>query len=50
MSATIQMIDLFDRGILPVTGGALDQSSWFLSAERCYRLEEALIRSEDDGK
>jgi len=50
MSSTIHLIELFGKGVLPVSGGALDQSSWFLSAERCYRIEEALIRSESDGE
>lgn len=48
MSSTIHLIELFGKGVLPVSGGALDQSAWFLSAERCYRIEEALLRSESD--
>lgn len=50
MSSTIHLIELFKKGIPPIAGGALDQSCWFLSAERCYRIEESTLRSNVDGE
>jgi hypothetical protein len=42
----VRLFELFGKGILPVSGGALDQSAWFLAAERQFRIDEIAMRSE----
>jgi hypothetical protein len=46
MDQTVHMAELFNRGMPPVAGGALDQSASFLEAERCIRIEDALAKAE----
>lgn len=46
MIPAIQLIDLFEKGVMPVAGGALDQSAWFLSAARCLANEDAAMKRE----
>lgn len=42
----IQFFDLYEKGLPPVAGGALDQSAWFLDAFARFRYEEAAIKVE----
>jgi len=44
--STVQLIDLFRKGVMPIAGGVLDQSAWFISAVQCYEQAENLIRAE----
>lgn len=46
MSSAVRLFELFEKGILPVAGGALDQSAWFLSAERQFRIDDATMKAE----
>lgn len=39
MGTTIDMIDMADKGHLPVAGGVLDQSAWFVEAMRFYHAD-----------
>lgn len=43
--STIELIDLFGKGLPPVAGGMLDQSVSFIQAARFLDLEERRIRS-----
>lgn len=43
------LVDLFEKGLPPIAGGALDQSVWFLEAARILRNDEAQIRAEARG-
>jgi hypothetical protein len=36
MSKTLSLIDMADKGHLPVTGGVMEQSAWFIAAYRYY--------------
>jgi hypothetical protein len=36
---TIAMIDMAERGHLPVGGGVLDQAAWFIEAHRFYSAD-----------
>lgn len=45
----VHLFDLFGKGVLPVSGGALDQSAWFLNAERQFRCDELTMRAESNG-
>jgi hypothetical protein len=42
----INLIDLFDKGLPPINGGALDQSAWFLDAVRVLHADEQEIKAE----
>jgi hypothetical protein len=42
----IGLIDLFEKGLPPITGGALDQSVWFLEAARILGNEETQAKNE----
>lgn len=46
MGQVITLADMMEKGIMPVAGGALDQSAWFLQAARILERDEAKIRSE----
>jgi len=48
MGDAVRLFELFDKGILPVAGGALDQSAWFVSAERQWRIDDATMKAEAD--
>ena len=39
MSKALALIDMADKGHLPVTGGVMDQSAWFIEAYRYYASE-----------
>ena len=41
-----RLADLFDKGILPVAGGALDQAAWFLEAVGVLASDEHQMRAE----
>ena len=45
MVPLIELADLFEKGIPPVTGGALDQAAWFLQATKTLAHEEAAIKA-----
>jgi hypothetical protein len=38
----IPLMDLFEKGLPPISGGTLDQSASFLEACRIFRNEETL--------
>lgn len=42
----IDLIDLFDKGLPPVTGGVLDQSASFIHAARFLESEERRVKDE----
>ena len=42
----IKLVDLFYKGVPPVTGGALDQAAWFVHAARTLKHEEALAEAD----
>jgi hypothetical protein len=46
MIPAINLIDLFGKGVLPVAGGALDQSAWFLEAASVMGHEDAAMKAE----
>jgi len=46
MADAVRLFELFAKGILPIAGGALDQSAWFLSAERQWRIDDMTMRAE----
>jgi hypothetical protein len=41
------MIDLFENGMAPVTGGALDQTPSFLAAARFLKMEDRRAEAYD---
>jgi hypothetical protein len=45
----VEMIDLFRKGLPPVSGGTLDQSVWFLDAARILENEESKLKAEKYG-
>ncbi len=45
----VELIDLFRKGLPPVSGGTLDQSVWFLDAARILENEEAKLKAEKYG-
>jgi hypothetical protein len=44
--STLTMIDMSEKGHLPVTGGVLDQSQWFIEAYKFYTADIATIKAE----
>lgn len=46
MGQVITLADMMEKGIMPVAGGALDQSAWLLQAARILERDEAKIRAE----
>jgi hypothetical protein len=50
LGATTSMVDFLDKGLMPVAGGVLDQSYWFMQAARLLKNDEAKIRAESFGK
>jgi len=49
MANAIDLFDCYGKGILPVSGGALDQSAWFVRAAKVYQIEESLARNLKNG-
>lgn len=43
---SIDLIDLFEKGLPPVAGGVMDQSASFIQAARFFASEEDKVRSE----
>jgi len=43
---TLNLIELFEKGLPPITGGVLDQSASFLTAAKYYSQEEQLAKAE----
>ena len=41
----VNLADLFDKGLPPVAGGALDQAAWFINATRILNNDEATIKA-----
>jgi hypothetical protein len=39
-----KLADLFEKGLPPVAGGALDQSAWFIDAVQVLAADEAEMR------
>lgn len=46
MGMLIHFADLYEKGLPPVAGGALDQSHWFTKAARYYWSEKERAKSE----
>jgi hypothetical protein len=44
--SAIGLIDLFEKGLPPISGGTLDQSVWFLEAAKVLSNEESLAKME----
>jgi hypothetical protein len=43
----IELIDLFEKGLPPVSGGALNQSASFLSAAKFFAIQNQLAKEPD---
>ena len=41
MWRVVSLIDMAEKGHLPVSGGVLDQSAWFIEAYRFYEQQKA---------
>lgn len=39
------LIDLYERGLPPVAGGALDQAAWFIEAARRLKSDESQLKA-----
>jgi len=39
MASTVEMIDMAEKGHLPIAGGVLEQSAWFIEAYRFYSAD-----------
>ena len=48
--STIDIIDLFGKGLPPVAGGTLDQSVSFINAVRFFESEERKVQNERIGR
>ena len=46
MVESVRMFELADKGHLPITGGLLDQSAWFVEAYRFYAADVDKIKAE----
>ena len=46
IAGTLQMIDMADKGHLPVGGGVLDQSQWFISAYEWFTRDVKQIEAD----
>lgn len=44
---TIDLFDCYGKGVLPIAGGALDQSASFIHAAKLFQTEEALAKAVD---
>jgi hypothetical protein len=42
----VELVDLFDEGLPPIAGGALDQSASFIEASRRFKSEEQRAKAE----
>ena len=41
----IDLFDLYEHGVMPISGGSLDQSVWFVQAAKRFRAEESLAKT-----
>jgi len=46
MGTTIQLIDFFEKGHPPVTGGTLNQTAWFINAATALKSEDNRVLNE----
>jgi hypothetical protein len=46
MAQTVMMIDMAEKGHLPVSGGVLEQSAWFIEAYQFYTNDIEKIKAE----
>lgn len=46
MVESVRMFELADKGHLPIAGGLLDQSAWFVEAYRFYAADVDKIKAE----
>jgi hypothetical protein len=44
ITGTIELIELFKKGLPPVAGGSLDQAAWFISAAATLEREDNLAK------
>ena len=42
----VGLCDLYERGLPPIAGGALDQAAWFLEAANRLKHEEQTLKAE----
>ena len=47
--SAIDLFDCYENGVLPIAGGALDQSAWFIHAAKTFKTEEALAKTITNG-
>lgn len=45
MFDTIEIIDLFYKGLPPVVGGVLNQAAWFIDAAKRFSQEEIRVKN-----
>ena len=45
----VELCDLYQKGLPPISGGALDQAAWFLEAAKFLESEELTIKAERSG-
>lgn len=48
--SAIDLIDLFGKGLPPITGGALDQSASFVEAARFFESEESKVSNDRSSR
>ena len=41
----ITLFELFEKGVMPVAGGVLDQAGWFVKAQRLYQYDVDTIKA-----
>jgi len=46
MLGLIDMFDLFDHGAMPIAGGVLNQSAWFINARNHWKRENARVKAD----
>jgi hypothetical protein len=44
VTGTIELIELFKKGLPPVAGGSLDQAAWFIEAAAMMEREDNLAK------
>ena len=48
--SSLDLFDLFHKGLPPIAGGVLDQSASFIEASRFFELEEVKVRNERSSR
>jgi hypothetical protein len=46
MATVINLADLFEKGLPPISGGVLDQSAYFIKTARILKQDDAKIRAD----